>query len=167
MARTAEIYGKVLYELKIAPADVAAMAEALEQTENLATILDHPVLEKETKHRLIEKIFPKSLHNFMKKLSDNRRCRSYQEILEAYKTCVCREKGILQAVLFCVHQPDEQQKKQMENFLMETYEANGVEFQMVYKPDLIGGFVLQVGDREYDWSLKGKLLRLNQRLIRR
>jgi F-type H+-transporting ATPase subunit delta len=35
------------------------------------------------------------------------------------------------------------------------------------QPDLIGGFVLRVGDREFDWSLRGRVRQLQQRLIRR
>ena len=71
------------------------------------------------------------------------------------------------ATLYCVHEPDENQKAQMEQFVRRTYGVNGVEMTVEQQPDLIGGFVLRVGDREFDWSLRGRVRQLQQRLIRR
>ena len=62
---------------------------------------------------------------------------------------------------------EENQKAQMEQFVRRTYGVNGVEMTVEQQPDLIGGFVLRVGDREFDWSLRGRVRQLQQRLIRR
>ena len=77
-------------------------------------------------------------------------------MLESYRACVRKEKGIVAATLYCVHEPDENQKAQMEQFVRRTYGVNGVEMTVEQQPDLIGGFVLRVGDREFDWSLRGR-----------
>ena len=133
----------------------------------LVKILNDPTLTKEVKHEIIETIFPKSLHNFLKTVSDRRRCDQIDDMLESYRACVRTEKGIVAATLYCVHEPDENQKAQMEQFARRTYGVNGVEMTVEQQPDLIGGFVLRVGDREFDWSLRGRVRQLQQRLIRR
>lgn len=56
---------------------------------------------------------------------------------------------------------------QVENFVKETFGNKGVELTVKYQPDLIGGFILRVGDREFDWSLQGRIRQLEQRLVRR
>ena len=155
MTQTADRYGKVLYDLRVPAQDVKQMKAALCAAPQLVKI------------EIIETIFPKSLHNFLKTVSDRRRCDQIDDMLESYRACVRKEKGIVAATLYCVHEPDEKQKAQMEQFVRTTYGVNGVEMTVEQQPDLIGGFVLRVGDREFDWSLRGRVRQLQQRLIRR
>lgn len=167
MTQIAEQYGKVLYELKISQADVEAMWKAFEDVPVLMAVLDNPVLEKYKKHSIIEKVFPESLHNFLKMVSDHKRTSRIKEIREAWKTCVRQEEHILAATLYCVHDPNEEQREQMNKFVKNRFGAVGVELTVIHQPELIGGFVLCVGDREFDWSLQGRIRQLEQRLIRR
>ena len=48
----------------------------------------------------------------------------------------------------------------MKELLCKTYGKNSVELSMQEAPELIGGFVLQTGDVEYDYSLSGQLRRM-------
>ena len=41
------------------------------------------------------------------------------------------------------------------------------EIEMIEDKSLIGGFILQAGGKEYDWSLRGRCRRLEQKLTRR
>jgi F-type H+-transporting ATPase subunit delta len=43
--------------------------------------------------------------------------------------------------------------------------TKNIEFQRVINPDLIGGFVLQVGDLQYDASVKRKLAKIKRQLM--
>lgn len=167
MAQIAEQYGKVLYELRISHEDVGSVRKTLETVPELIKILDNPVLSKKQKHTVVEKVFPKSVHNFLKTVSDHRRMGQIGEILDGWSSCVRQEENLLVATLFCVHEPDQTQRAQIEKFVRERFGKTGVELTVKYQPDLIGGFVLQVGDREFDWSLKGRIRQLQQRLIRR
>ena len=113
MTQTADRYGKVLYDLRVPAEDVEQMKAALCAAPQLVKILNDPTLTKEVKHEIIETIFPKSLHNFLKTVSDRRRCDQIDDMLESYRACVRKEKGIVAATLYCVHEPDENQKAQM------------------------------------------------------
>ena len=73
MAQIAEQYGKVLDELRISHEDVESVRKTLETVPELIKILDNPVLSKKQKHTVVEKVFPKSVHNFLKTVSDHRR----------------------------------------------------------------------------------------------
>ena len=80
MTQTADRYGKVLYDLRVPAEDVEQMKAALCAAPQLVKILNDPTLTKEVKHEIIETIFPKSLHNFLKTVSDRRRCDQYRAI---------------------------------------------------------------------------------------
>ena len=83
MAQIAEQYGKVLYELRISHEDVESVRKTLETVPELIKILDNPVLSKKQKHTVVEKVFPKSVHNFLKTVSDgaDRRNSGWMEFL--------------------------------------------------------------------------------------
>ena len=53
----------------------------------------------------------------------------------------------------------------MKEHLKKEYGKNEVQIELIEQPDLIGGFVIRVKDREEDWSMKGRLNKLKQELI--
>lgn len=94
MTQTADRYGKVLYDLRVPAEDVEQMKAALCAAPQLVKILNDPTLTKEVKHEIIETIFPKSLHNFLKTVSDRRRCDQIDDMLESYRACGERKREL-------------------------------------------------------------------------
>ena len=77
------------------------------------------------------------------------------------------EEQIIRVVLFYTALPSEEQKKKAWNrFCAENTEQRAY-IEMKKDDSLIGGFILRVGNDEYDRSTKGRLDRLEQRLTRR
>lgn len=72
--------------------------------------------------------------------------------------------GALEAVLCCVTAPDEKQLEGIRSFLKKEYDTDSVNIDIKKDESLIGGFKLQVGTREFDWSTKEKLNQLDSRL---
>lgn len=160
-------YGKVLYGLEISPEDIQSLENCFHGVSGLGKLLDNPAVSRRAKHRVIERIFPVSLHRFMKTVSDHRRAEQMPGILEAYRGFDRQARGIWAADLYCVSEPDSVQYEQMKDFVKKEYGADEVELTVKICPELIGGFVLRVGDREYDWSLRGRIRQLEQSLVRR
>ena len=77
------------------------------------------------------------------------------------------QKGILKAELLYVTCPTEAQEDKMKEFLRNQFSASEVELTLTEDKNLVGGFVLRAGDREYDWSLIGRYKKLKQKLTRR
>lgn len=44
---------------------------------------------------------------------------------------------------------------------------NNVELELVQRPEILGGFILHIGDFEYDRSVRRTLKNLRQNLVRR
>lgn len=78
-------YAHVLSELGISGAAVEETEEILEQTKELKEILEHPVITKENKHDIIDRIFPEEMKNFLKVVVDNGKVDIVMEIFGAYE----------------------------------------------------------------------------------
>lgn len=69
--------------------------------------------------------------------------------------------------MYYVTQPEEEQLREIKQTLMKKYRKNDIRLRLIEDPGLIGGFIIRVGDVETDWSLKGRLKQLEQKIMRR
>ncbi len=74
------------------------------------------------------------------------------------------EINTLHAVLLYVTPPDETQLARLKEFVKKTTDAEDVVFECKEDKSLLGGFILRVGMREYDWSIKKRLDQLSKEL---
>lgn len=157
-------YAAVLYELKPGEDAVSETEKILSQSRELVKALSSPAVPDVQKELVIERVFPRKLHTYLKVVCRHGRAEQLSDILQAYQALADREGGILRATLLCTSFPDGERKKRIESFLRKKYGARKVVLQMRIEPELIGGFLLLVGDEEFDWSLRGRLRRLEQTL---
>ena len=71
---------------------------------------------------------------------------------------------ILHATLRCVTPPNEAQLEKMKAFLAKHYHCDSVELEIKQDPSVRGGFVLNAGNDEYDWSMRSRQERLNDQI---
>lgn len=69
-----------------------------------------------------------------------------------------------EAVLTYVTPPTQEQLEGIQNFLKNRYQVPQVTMTLRRDPSLGGGFLLQAGMEEFDWSTKEKFRRLEQKL---
>ena len=160
----AKQYARVLYELGIPKEVVKEARELFEETQVLGETFASPVIPMREKLSSIDRIFPQEIRNFLKVVCRNQRMQEIDQIFEAYDRYCRQQEGVQMATLTCVEAPDEERLKKIKEFLCEKYQKTDVKIEVVEDPALLGGFVLRTGDDEYDWSLKGRLSRLEQKL---
>ena len=66
-------------------------------------------------------------------------------------------KKIARATVYCVTEPDERQLKGLEEFVCREENASSAVIEIVKDESLIGGFIIEIGNKQYDRSLKNKL----------
>ena len=167
MMQAAINYGQVLYELSIPETVIEEAALALKTVPELKCALNSPVVAKSSKHRVIDRVFPAEIRSFLKVLVDRRDIGLADEVFEAWRSRVCEQNGILEASMYYVTQPEEEQLREIKQTLMKKYRKNDIRLRLIEDPGLIGGFIIRVGDVETDWSLKGRLRQLEQKIMRR
>lgn len=160
-------YAQVLWDMKVSPQDLEETRQILKSTSELPQILNSPIVSIQEKRKLIDRIFPESVHGFLKVVCEHKRVEALDEIFQAYEACEREAGQELEASLYCAAQPDESQLMSIKESLKKRYKVEKIQLHVIIQKELISGFVIRVGDQEIDWSLKGRLTNIRNQLIRR
>ena len=164
MTQTANNYGKVLFELGITKETVEETKQVLAAGTELGQILAHPLVSRAEKSRVIKRVFPKEMWNFFEVLCEHGSVAELPDIFCAYEKLQDQKDHIIRAKLYYVTPPTQEQTAQIVKRLEKRYEGEHIILEQYHKPELTGGFVLRVGDIEEDWSIRGRLHMLQQKL---
>ena len=167
MTETSINYAKALYELSVPEEAVLETEKIFRSTPQLNGTLENPLVSLKEKEHVIDRVFPQEMKNFLKVTCIYQKIIIFYDSLEAYGDYSRKQKGILKAVLTYVTKPEEAQKEKMEDFLRREFGAKEVILTLREDKSLIGGFILSAGDKEFDWSLRGRYNNLRQKLTRR
>lgn len=167
MSEQARLYGAVLYRLRLPEEMVQKALGVLEGTPELPLVLTDPTIPLNRKLAIISQIFSGPdfsplIASFLKKACEAGCIGQFRDIVSACREHALEEAGVLEASLYYVTEPDEAHIAGIRRFLCRKHQKRDVELTLVYNPELIGGFLLKAGDIEYDYSLKGRLTRLNR-----
>lgn len=165
--RGAEGYAEVLFETGTGPEAVRETARLLEETPELLEALTSPVAAEREKERVIDRVFPEEIRNFLKLLCRYGKAGLLTHIFEEYEAYSDRAGRVVRAELFCIDPPEKEQLEGIQAFLCRKYGARQAKIEIRRDPDILGGFILRSGNDEYDWSVKGRLDRLKEKLTRR
>lgn len=157
-------YARVLYELKVSKEAIQKTKDIFEEVPKLRDVFVNPTIRQEQKLKVIDQVFPAEIRNFLKVTCRYQKMDMIEDIFVAYKKYCEEQEKVLNAVLTCVEPPSEAQMQEMKAFLCKKYDALEVNIDIRKDETLLGGFVLLAGSDEYDWSLRGRLNRLEQKL---
>lgn len=160
-------YAKVLFLLGINEDTIKETKQLFHENHELIEALDNPVVKPSEKEAVIDLIFTKEIRSFLKVLCTNRSINLAEIIFEGYEALLLESKNIVKAKLSYVSRPDETDIQQIKDMIRNKYKKAGVILELNEDASLIGGYVLSVGNTEYDKSIKGTLLELQKTLARR
>lgn len=167
MTQTAINYARAVYELTIPEQDIYEAEEIIRENSELFEVLCSPVITKTAKHNIINKIFPESVRSFLKVLCDHGAARQLPEIVDCYKALIAEKNKIMSAELVYVDMPTEAQLDEIRKRLMRQYDKETVNIKLTEDRSIIGGFIIRCNDEEIDYSIKDRIGKLSQKLIRR
>lgn len=157
-------YARVLYELGISKEALAKAREIFTEVPQLHDVFINPTIREEQKIKVIDEVFPTEIRKFLKITCRYKKMNLVEDIFAAYDRYSDAQNQILSAELICTEPPSEVQLKEMQAFLCNKYKASKADIDVKTDNALLGGFVLRAGNDEYDWSIKGRLNRLEQKL---
>lgn len=164
---SADVCGRVLFELNVPEADVKAAKKTFLDCPELSDVLNNPTIKKEERFRCIDKLFPKSLSNFLKVMTEAEHMNEINQIFEAYENHVLDSKNILRAQLYYITKPDDSVINQFKETLKKKYDVSDVLLDTISDNSLIGGYRLVVNGVEFDKSILGTVKSLQNTLTRR
>ena len=165
MTQAVEKYANMLRELKI-PADV--VDQALDIFQTVPVLLEqfsNPTADLAGKHRVIDKIFPTEIRDVIKIMCDNQEIELFSEVCKAYREMGWKKSGKERAILKYVTEPTKEQLEGIREFVKK--ESGSEEIELVSEKDesLGGGFILAIGNKEYDWSTEGRIKQLTDKIL--
>lgn len=164
MTQTAKNYAQALYELHVDAESVKTAETILKEVPEVGESLTNPTIAFHVKEKIIDRIFPEGIRNFIKVVCRNQKSEMLQEMFEAYRQIEREANKGLEAVLLYVTAPTVEQQEKMKAFLRQKFHVKEVTLSLKEEKSLIGGFILQAGGREFDWSFKGRFQALSHAL---
>ncbi len=134
---------------------------------DLADTLENPVVTDEEKHKIIRQIFPDEMQHFVISVCDGGAVSKLREILDEYTELCIERQGSIRAVVRYVTPLTESQQEDMKGFIKEKFNRDDVHIEYRRDPEIIGGFILNAGDFEYDKSYRTSLRLMHENLKHR
>lgn len=160
----AQTYGKALVDLGFTLVDLENISSIFDETPQLAEILTNPAVQLAEKRRLVSRILDGKSANLVKLLIDRGRLPLIYEILAATKELLLAHQQAVTARLSYVAMPSDDQLKQMEKVLKDKLGCQSINWEFTEDASLLGGFRLDAGDLYFDYSVKGRLDEMKNRL---
>jgi F-type H+-transporting ATPase subunit delta len=175
MART---YAKAAFEYVLADKvstdknfaiwqDVLNLAAKLMQNKKVAAFMQHPAVRPDQQYQLLDEALSTSIsqeqQNFLRLLAYNRRFDLLPAIALLFKQLYDEYQKIIEVNVYTVVPLTKEQQDKLCNILQQRLNKQ-VQLNCQLEPKLLGGLVIQAGDKVIDNSLRGKLQRLSKAL---
>ena len=171
-SRAASRYAKSLIELSLEKgeldkvfADMQLIQSVCKDSRDFVTLLQSPVVKADAKEKILKAIFADKVSsitiNFLIVIAHKRREAILKDIATSCVDQYYAHKNILRTIIRSVNGVGESVKKKVSEIVKNTYNSE-VEIIEEHDAKLIGGFVLKVGDKQLDASIKTKLEKLRK-----
>lgn len=158
---------KELVRLDIQHEDIETAKNVIEACPDAAATLENPLITSDEKRNIVRKIFPQSLERFIINAAKSGIISELDEIFSDYEEILMEKQGSIKAVVRYVTPLTETQQADLRKFIMEKFIRDDVDIEYKHDPDIIGGFILNAGDVEYDRSYRTSLREIHETLQNR
>lgn len=170
-------YGDALFELAVEQDKVDALLEEIEQlrqvlseNEEFGRLMNHPKIIKEEKIQVAKNVFEgrmsSELLGFVTIIISKDRYKDIDAILDYFIAEVKQYKGIGVATVTTAVPLRLEQRRKIEQRLLDTTSYKKMEMNYLLDKSLIGGMVIRIGDRVVDSSINTKLNELQKELLK-
>jgi len=167
-SRAASRYVKSLLSLAVEKnaleavhSDMLMFSKLIDENRAFGLLLKNPIIKHEKKRVILEKVFSGRVHPLTMSIFDILTRKNREPLLPAiakeFHTAYNLYEGIGKATVTTAVPLDSALRIEFENITKKLSEKDKVELIEKVDKDMIGGFLLNVGDRQIDASIKNKL----------
>ncbi|KAJ1338015.1 F-type H+-transporting ATPase subunit O [Microdochium nivale] len=173
-------YASALYTAAVKTSTVDPTAKALttlgqvlEKDTKLAAILSTPTLSDADKTAIVAELQKSSggsnetIKNFLGALAENNRLGLLPGVVEKYAQIMSAARGEIELKITSAAQLDSKTLSRLETAVSKSqYVGTGKKLKVTNEvnPDVLGGLVVEIGDRTIDLSVSSKIAKLNKLL---
>ena len=149
-------YAQQLYRMRVPKSEIEETSRIFDVLPETASQLSDPTVSLEKRLSIIDSIFPTEVRTVLKALCQDGIVSEWKNVAEEYLRVSREESTKLKVHLRYVTKPVEEQLVRIRNFVYDKYHTHNIEMELKEDESLGGGFVLEVGHDQYDWSTKGR-----------
>ncbi len=166
--RAASRYAKSIMELSLEKgileevyADFTKLLKMAKGNRDLYLLLKNPIISSDKKMKVLKALYASDIQEmtlkFFEIISRKSREAILLQVAEEFEAQYNLHKSIQVAELTTTFAIDESLRKQFSDVVKEISGLETVQLEEKINPDLIGGYILRVNDRQIDESLSSKL----------
>lgn len=159
-------YVTALLKANVSADDIDKTDSVIKAAPEVSEILDNPAVSHDEKAAAVNELFPASVREFLLSVAENQEIASFAEIAKAYHEALDKKNNIATATVTCVTEPSDEQLDGLKAFVCKETGAADAKIELVKDPSIIGGFIIQVGNKQYDRSLKSKLSSIKEEVTK-
>ncbi len=141
--------------------DMLLFSKICDENRAFELMLRNPIIKHDKKRDILEKLFKGKVHNLTMSILDILTRKNREPLLPAiareFHTAYNTFKGIGKATITTAVPLDDELRTEFENMVKQLSAKDQVELTETIDKELIGGFILNVGDRQIDASIRNKL----------
>ncbi len=164
MTESVLYYVNLLQQFEVPDTTVRQVKGLFETIPMLSEKLTDPNVEMTRKHKVIDKIAPLEMRDFLKLVCDKGDIDLLQDVFEVYEQSEKQHEEAFVAELHCVTPPNERQFERIRSYLAKKYGRSDIDLRVKEDPSILGGFRILAGDDIIDWSVKGRTEQLKAKL---
>ena len=147
--------------------DMQLFAKVCKENKSFGLLLKSPIIKHDKKREILDKIFKGKVNPLTLSIFDILTQKNREPLLPAIATdfhaAYNAYKGVSKATVTTAVPLDGKLRAELEQMVKTLSNKKQVELAEIVDPELIGGFILNVGDKQIDASVRSKLntLKLN------
>ncbi|KAK4946257.1 ATP synthase F0 subcomplex subunit OSCP atp5 [Elasticomyces elasticus] len=153
---------------------ISSLTQILKSDPKLQTIIAAPTLSDSDKSQIVAELEKHTggadksgtVKNFLSALAENNRLGLLEGVCEKFGTLISASKGEVELTVTSAAKLDDKLLKRLETAIGKSEYSQGRKLKTVTRvnPDILGGLVVEIGERTIDLSVSGKISRLNKLL---
>ncbi|WP_163182637.1 F0F1 ATP synthase subunit delta [Neobacillus sedimentimangrovi] len=161
IAKEQQLLGVIEEELRV-------VKEVIQYTPELRAVLKSSRLTIEKKKEVVKQAFatvnPYVLNTLLL-LIDRHRTNEIVEVANQFIELANEEMGIAEAKVYSTRALTDEEREALSAVFAAKVGKSSLKIENIMDSDLLGGLKLRIGNRIYDGSLRGKLERLERKLL--
>ncbi len=167
-AKAVFLLAKEKKQLKEIADDMDTLLKVEKEVPEILDLYNNPILSSTDKKKVLAGLFEKSFNqitmNFLNLIIDNKREAHISGVSRNFIKRYREDLGIKNATLITASKIDDAKRKEIIEIIKKTYNTD-VELESKENANLIGGFILQVEDVQFDASISTQLKNIKQELL--
>lgn len=148
--------------------DIELVMDVCKNSSDFIRLLESPIVKTSKKSALFSAIFNKKVNpitvNFLLLIAQNKREAQIPGICRNFLDLTRKDQNIKSAILTTAAEIDAESLSKIKTLLGKELNAT-IELSTKVNPDIVGGLVLRVNDKQYDASVATQLRKIKQSLL--